>query len=101
MKIDSPQHFWNYSQEPYPWMTEAHEAIKRAFLPRDLEPILKRNPIDGCRAVQAQQTLEETDCLLTLAEKNPFLKCVVGWFPFRDANVSESLDQFAIHPALV
>ena len=101
MKIDSHQHFWNYSRESYPWMTEAHEAIKRDFLPNDLEPILKRNQIDGCIAVQAQQTLEETEWLLKLAEENPFVKGVVGWFPFRDANVSNSLDRFATHPALV
>lgn len=101
MKIDSHQHFWNYSRESYPWMTEAHEAIKRDFLPNDLEPILKRNQIDGCIAVQAQQTLEETKWLLKLAEENPFVKGVVGWFPFRDANVSDSLDRFATHQALV
>ena len=101
MKIDSHQHFWNYSRESYPWMTEAHEAIKRDFLPNDLEPILKRNQIDGCIAVQAQQTLEETEWLLKLAEENPFVKGVVGWFPFRDANVSDSLDRFATHQALV
>ncbi|MEC7907356.1 MAG: amidohydrolase family protein [Verrucomicrobiota bacterium] len=101
MKIDSHQHFWNYSREAYPWMTEAHEAIKRDFLPCDLEPILNGNQIDGCIAVQAQQTLEETGWLLKLAEENPFVKGVVGWLPFRDANVSDSLDRFATHPALV
>ena len=101
MKIDSHQHYWHYSREAYPWMTEAHEAIKRDFLPADLEPILKRNQIDGCIAVQAQQTIDETEWLIKLAEENAFVKGVVGWFPFRDAKVSDSLDRFASHPGLV
>ena len=101
MKIDSHQHFWNYSREAYPWMTEAHEAIKRDFLPADLEPILKRNQIDGCIAVQAQQTIDETEWLLKHAEENAFVKGVVGWFPFRDANLSDSLDRYASRPGLV
>ena len=101
MKIDSHQHFWNYNREAYPWMTEAHAAIKRDFLPRDLEPILEGSQIDGCICVQAQQTLRETEWLLELADKNAFVKGVVGWFPFRDANLSDSLDRFAKHPALV
>lgn len=101
MKIDSHQHFWNYSREAYPWMTETHEAIKRDFLPSDLEPILKRNQIDGCIAVQAQQTLDETEWLLKLAEENSFVKGVVGWFPFRDADLARVLDRFASNQALV
>jgi len=101
MKIDSHQHFWKYSREAYPWMTEAHQAIKKDFLPADLEPILERNQIDGCIAVQAQQTLDETEWLLQLAEEHAFVKGVVGWFPFRDAHVSDSLNRFASHSNLV
>ena len=39
----------------------------------DLEPLLARAGFDGCVAVQARQTPEETRWLLELAERHPFI----------------------------
>lgn len=69
MKIDSHQHFWKYDATDYPWIGSEHLAIKRDFFPEDLEPILRENQIDEYLAVQARQSLEETDWLLELAER--------------------------------
>ena len=66
-------------------------VIRRDFLPDDLAPLLKENQIDGCIAVQADQSLEETRFLLDLANQHQFIKGVVGWIDFRAKDISEQL----------
>ena len=74
MIIDSHQHFWNYNEKRDTWINESMGVLKKDFLPHDLEPILKQNKIDGCIAVQADQSEEETEFLLKCASKNKFIK---------------------------
>lgn len=69
-------------------------AIRRDFLPSDLEEVYEKNAIDGCVAVQADQTLAETDFLLELAEEKDFIKGVVGWVDLRDKNVEADLEKY-------
>jgi len=78
MKIDSHQHYWHFNTADYGWMGENMSAIKRDFLPEDLLPELTSIGFDGSVAVQARQTLEETNWLLQLADENPHIKGVVG-----------------------
>ena len=82
-------------------MTEEMAGLKQDFLPRDLAPLLAANGFDGCIAVQARQRLEETRWLLELAEKNDFVKGVVGWLDMCSAELPEQLEIFAKHPKLV
>ncbi len=90
MRIDSHQHFWNYSPEEYPWI-KPEWPIRRSFLPEALETELKSCQIDGCVAVQARQTLAESEWLLKLADRSPFIKGVVGWVDLRAPDVAEQL----------
>lgn len=101
MKIDSHQHFWKYNKAEYPWMEGKLACCQRDFLPADLAPLLETGGLDGCIAVQARQTLEETDFLLALAEQNPFIKGIVGWVPFCEPDVEEHLDRYTGHPKTV
>tara|TARA_B100000809_G_scaffold266843_1_gene332122 strand:+ start:7936 stop:8760 length:825 start_codon:yes stop_codon:yes gene_type:complete len=79
MQIDAHQHFWKYNSIRDSWIDDSMVVIRKDFLPIDLEPILKENNVDGCIAVQADQSEEETFFLLQQAAKNPFVKGVVGW----------------------
>ena len=69
-RIDAHHHLWNYSAEEYEWIDESMRVLQRDFLPRDLEVVAREAGIDGSVAVQARQSLEETEWLLSLA-KNP------------------------------
>jgi len=69
MKIDSHQHYWHFNTADYGWMGENMSVIKRDFLPTDLLPELKSIDFDGSVAVQARQSLEETNWLLQQAEE--------------------------------
>jgi L-fuconolactonase len=101
MRLDSHQHFWRYSPTEHTWMTHQMQALKQDFLPHDLKPLLDAIQFDGCIAVQARQTLEETRWLLELAEQYPFIKGVVGWVDLRSDRLTEQLERFAQHPKLV
>ena len=75
--------------------------LKHDFLPEDLQPLLEANGFDGCIAVQARQTLEETRWLLNLAEKHAFIKGVVGWVDLCSTDLPSQLETFAAHPNFV
>jgi L-fuconolactonase len=101
MKIDSHQHFWEYDPVQYPWITDQLARIRRSFLPPDLEPELKRAGIEGCIAVQARQTVQESRWLLGLADRYDFIKGVVGWVDLRAGDVERDLETLARHPKFV
>jgi L-fuconolactonase len=75
--IDAHQHFWRYNATEFDWMDDSMAAIRRDFLPADLAA----TGIDGTVAVQARQSVAETEWLLQLADRHPFIKGVVGWLP--------------------
>ncbi|MGV3509216.1 MAG: amidohydrolase family protein [Sphingobacteriaceae bacterium] len=91
-RIDSHQHFWRFDPVRDSWINDEMQAIKRDFLPEDLAPILLENNIDGCVAVQADQSEEQNAFLLELAAAHPFIKGVVGWVDLRADNIKESLE---------
>ncbi len=94
MKIDSHQHFWHFNPLRDTWIDSSMQKIAKDFLPKDLKPLLQQSQIDGCIAVQADQSEVETKFLLNLAKKNPFIKGVVGWIDLQADDLSERLDYF-------
>ncbi|HTT20556.1 MAG TPA: amidohydrolase family protein [Candidatus Sulfotelmatobacter sp.] len=101
MRVDAHQHFWIYNPPEYEWVDGSMEAIRRDFLPGDLEPELQRNDFHGSIAVQTRQTLEETRWLLQLAQRTPKILGVVGWVDLCSVNVRSQLDEFMRNPKLV
>jgi L-fuconolactonase len=81
-------------------MSDDMTALKRDFLPEDLEPLLASIQFDGSVAVQARQSIEETRWLLDLAEKHEFIRAVVGWVDLRSEDLPDQLESFARHPRL-
>ena len=98
MIIDSHQHFWNYDPIKDAWIDASMKVIRRDFLPKDLKPLLEKNRIDGCIAVQADQSENETDFLLSCAQKNKFIKGVVGWLDLTSENLESRLDYYIKNP---
>jgi L-fuconolactonase len=95
MVIDSHQHFWKYDPVRYSWIDDSMKILRQDFLPSDLGPILKNNGVDGCVAVQADQSERETEFLLELANENEFIKGVVGWVDLRAEGVSKRLAHYS------
>lgn len=100
MKIDAHQHFWYYKPDRDQWIDDSMAVLKKDFLPADLKPLLEENNFDGCIAVQADQSEDETSFLLKLADENDFIKGVVGWVDLRNLRIEERLNHFAGHKKL-
>ncbi|MBM3784938.1 MAG: amidohydrolase [Acidobacteria bacterium] len=95
--IDSHHHFWKYSAKEYDWINDGMKAIRRDFLPADLEKTIKDAGVDGAVSVQARQSVEESVWLTELAEKHKFLLGVVGWVDLRSKDVDKDLEKLAKH----
>jgi len=91
LKIDAHQHFWNYSAADYPWIGAGMERLARDYTPADLAASAAPEGVAGSVAVQARQSREETNWLLSLAAENPFIRGVVGWVDLRSGRVGEEL----------
>ncbi len=94
MVIDAHQHFWNYDPVKHEWIDDNMSVIRRDFLPSDLEKVYHENNVDGCVAVQADQTLVETDFLIELSKTHKFIKGVVGWIDLRSAAIDVELERY-------
>ncbi|NAS12306.1 amidohydrolase family protein [Poritiphilus flavus] len=94
MIIDSHQHFWKYDPVKHSWINDEMAVIRKSFMPEDLKLVYAENGVDGCVAVQADQSLDETDFLLGLAKENEFIRGVVGWVDFRSGDVEEQLEKY-------
>ncbi|TVR60409.1 MAG: amidohydrolase [Spirochaetaceae bacterium] len=99
-RIDAHQHFWIYNDTDYTWMSSAHGAIRRDFTPEDLSPLLDSIGFDGSVAVQARQTMEETEFLLSLADQSDRVFGVVGWLDLRSERIADEIARYGANPKL-
>lgn len=101
MRVDAHQHFWIYDSARYAWIDDTMQPLRRDFLPQHLRPEIERARIDGTIAVQACQSVEETDWLLRLAGEHPFIMGVVGWVDLLADDVERELGRVSQNPKLV
>ncbi len=99
-RIDAHHHLWRYTAQEYGWIDDAMQALRRDFLPEDLTAEMQEAGVDGAVAVQARQTLEETNWLLELADGCEAIRGVVGWMPITSKSFASSLEEFAGRPKL-
>ncbi|HMJ69240.1 MAG TPA: amidohydrolase family protein [Cyclobacteriaceae bacterium] len=95
MIIDAHQHFWRYSPTRHGWITDDMAAIRRDFLPKELEQIYRQNDIDGCVAVQVDQNEAENEFILAYARMYPFIRGIVGWVDLQAPDIKERLDYYS------
>jgi len=97
MIVDSHQHFWQVGRFDYPWMTPQLDVLCHDYLPAALKPALAHHGVGQTILVQASNSVDETQWLLSLAENNPFIAGVVGWVDLESDEVDRELDQFTSH----
>jgi L-fuconolactonase len=73
MWIDSHQHFWLMRNRIGQWPPPELAKIHRDFLPADLEPTLRACGVKGTVLVQSLPTMADTDFMLGLADRHPFI----------------------------
>ena len=92
--IDSHQHFWKYNAQKHSWINEEMRLIQKDFLPTDLKKVLNENNVEACVSVQVDQSKEETLFQIDQAEKNTFVKGVVGWIDVINDNIEADLKYY-------
>ncbi len=95
--IDAHQHYWDPARGDYFWMVPGGK-LDRVYAPSDLRPSLERNHVGGTVLIQAAPTLEETEYLLKIADRESTVKGVVGWIDFEDRTHLAALDRFRRNP---
>ncbi len=100
MIIDAHQHFWKFDPVRDSWINDDMKILRRDFLPDELKEIYTNNKVDGCIAVQADQSDRETAFLLELADKHSFIKGVVGWIDIASRDFRDKLNEYRSFKAL-
>ena len=98
--IDAHHHLWQYNDRDYKWMSGAMGGLRRDYLVADLESVTREAGVTGTIAVQARQSLVETEWLLDLAAQHPLILGVVGWAPLCSPKVEDELERLAQHKQL-
>ncbi len=90
--IDAHQHFWQLGRGDYDWPNESVAPINRDFGPDDLGPLLSAAGVRQTVLVQATPTVAETQFLLNLAARTPFVAGVVGWVDLTAPDAIATID---------
>jgi L-fuconolactonase len=93
--IDSHHHLWKYSADQYPWMIDGMDELRKDFLVPELHAVTRQAGITGTIAVQARQRIEETEWLLSLANKSDLILGIVGWLPLVGDKVESHLEAWS------
>ena len=99
--IDAHHHLWRYSAAEFAWLDGPLIDLRRDFLVADLQRELASASVDATIVVQARQTGEETQWLLSLARETPQIRGVVGWADIAADDFEKRIDQLVEQPQLV
>jgi L-fuconolactonase len=86
--IDSHVHTWNFDKAQYTWLENSDPILNRSFHIEELETDRIEAGITGGVLVQAANNVEDTEWMLEVAEKNDWIKGVVGWLPLKDPDAT-------------
>ncbi len=98
--IDTHHHYWNYNPVDFDWIDDEMAKIRKSFLPVELKHTLKGTNVTGVVTIQARQSLEETDWLLSMAAEHEFMKGIVGWVPLASPDILTVLEKYQDNPWL-
>jgi len=103
--IDSHLHLWTLDtfvtggERPYPWLGPQHGALYRSFGEDEALETLKAAGVRGAVLVQADDTVADTESMLAVAKRNPWVLGVVGWVRLDSPDECASqLDSFTAQP---
>ncbi len=101
MILDAHHHLWRYDPLEYSWISGEMNVLARDYAVSDLRATALPEDVVGSIAVQARQSIEETNRLLEIADGDDFVRGVVGWAPLSDPQVGGTLDTWSNRRRLV
>ncbi|MEY3060396.1 MAG: hypothetical protein RL000_1748 [Bacteroidota bacterium] len=101
MRIDAHQHFWQYQPETHGWISDEMSVLRKDFMPEELKTALADFSFDGSVVVQANETYEENEFLLDIANQHSYIKGIVGWIDLLDPQAEVKMVALKSTPAIV
>ncbi|GAA5164884.1 amidohydrolase family protein [Pseudonocardia eucalypti] len=99
--VDTHVHLWDLDRSPYAWITPAHGPLHTTIGPGRTAAELQRAGVAKAVLVQADDTDADTDFLLEVAHREPWVAGVVGWVQLDAPDAARTrLDELAGEPAL-
>ncbi|MBP2268656.1 L-fuconolactonase [Pseudarthrobacter sp. PvP004] len=99
--IDSHLHLWSLDTfvtggvRHYPWLGPQHGELYRSFGEDEARETLDAAGVRGAVLVQADDTVADTESMLAVAARNPWVFGVVGWIRLDEpAEAAEHLHRF-------
>lgn len=91
--IDAHQHYWQFQNFAYPWHRQVDRPeMNRDYLPPDILPLMQALGIGYSVLIQADNSLEETAWMLSLARRYSHIAGVIGWADLAAVDVATTLD---------
>lgn len=100
MIVDAHQHFWRIGENDCTWPTPDLAAIHRDFEPAELAALAAPLGVAGSVLVQSQPSDRDTQWLLNLADRTPFVEAVVGWADLKAGGAARRIADLAARPKL-
>ena len=96
-RIDCHMHFWTLAMEPYYslWMSPDLTTLYGDYLPRDAQPLMAANNVQGVVLVSAASSIHETGYLMGMADSQDFIRGVVAWVDMLAPSAVEDLQSWA------
>jgi len=82
--IDTHIHIWDFAKARYSWLEGDTSILNRTYSLAELEEGRKNTNVEYGVLVQAANNFQDTDWMLEVAEKNNWIKGVVGWLPLEN-----------------
>jgi L-fuconolactonase len=82
--VDTHVHVWNFERAQYAWLNGDTTILNRTYNIEELKEERTAAGVTDGVLVQAANNFEDTDWMLEVAEKNEWIKGVVGWLPLMD-----------------
>lgn len=98
--IDAHQHFWSLATPGHVWPTAAEAPIHRDFGPDDLLQASAGLSLTATVLVQSQPSDADTDWMLALADRTPWIAAIVGWVDLAAPEAPARIAALARHPRL-
>ena len=97
--VDTHVHVWNFERAAYPWLYGDTSILNRTYHIEELEKEREAAGVTAGVLVQAANNPEDTEWMLEVAARHPWIKGVVGWLPLEDPSETEkNLTHFLKNP---
>ena len=91
--LDAHVHVWDLDLHEYAWLGPQHGGLYASFSPEQAQEAIASCGIGAAVLVQAEDSTAETEYMLRVADRYPWVAGVVGWLPLADPEATAARAQ--------